>query len=154
MMVEFPSVQWRSWLVRSIAPLIVFTVATVTAVAVYGSVSAAMDRVRGFAARPVRQEIDLGTLTVGDSKTCAISIQNLLGSPLAIIGAKTDCGCAVASGLPLEIPPYAVGEFSIVVAPSIGEAGDPFDRSVLLILDAESRPVEVRLVGTIRFGTP
>lgn len=136
-------------MIQAGTPVCVLAVSWVLTVLVYGSVSAAFDRVAGYAARPVHRMIDIGQVIASQPVRVAVPVQNLLAEGLTVLGAETDCGCAVAEGLPLEIPAFSVGHFQMVVTPPAGLQDGVLDRSVLLFLNVNSRPVRLRILAAV-----
>jgi len=132
----------------SVAPaLIVVLLALFFAVTRFGSLPAAVAWVQGKVVHV--QEHDVGNVQAGIPVTVMLPVTNLQGHSVTIVGAETDCGCAVAAGLPLKINSLDTGQFSVVVTPRSADQGQPFTRSVSLLLNVNSAPILIRVRGSV-----
>ena len=130
-----------------------FLVIWLSAHVVFGSLSAARAWLSGapvFASTPV---IDLGRIDGGGPQRVVLSVQNLSSSTITVIGAKTDCRCTVAAGLPLEVEPLATESFEVTLTPPVSDAGTDITKSVSLFLNADSPPVIYRIRAAVRGST-
>jgi hypothetical protein len=93
--------------------------------------------------------IDVGAVRPGETITVEFSVQDLSGVPLTVLGARTDCSCAVASGLPLTLPPRTRQTMSVSLTPSPREAGAEFERQVELYSDHSEQSLFVFIRGTV-----
>jgi hypothetical protein len=98
----------------------------------------------------VRQPvINIGEVPAGQRITIEIPVQNLTAEPLTVLGARTDCSCAVASGLPLTIAPRSHAALQVHLTPSPREAGEELERHIELYSDHSSESLWVLLQGTV-----
>ncbi|WP_146389738.1 hypothetical protein [Allorhodopirellula solitaria] len=83
-----------------------FSALAVTAVAVfrYGSISQAIENVRGPAVRVSDSSIELGRLTVGRHRA-NVTIANSTAEQIQVVGGRGSCQCLSFPKLPVSVPP-------------------------------------------------
>lgn len=83
----------------------------------FGSTSAAAAYLVGHPYALSPQVIHMDDLSAGSNRTFEVSFKNLSNVPLLVAGARTSCGCMVASGLPVNVPEFGDSdiEFNIQV---------------------------------------
>ncbi len=126
----------------------------VWSVVTFGAVEDGLAFLSGQGLYVRRPSIDVGEIPAGQRITVEIPLQNLTKEPLAVIGARTDCSCAVASGLPLTIAPRSRAMMQVEIAPSPRDAGEAFERRVELYSDFSDKNLWLTIRGAVTTGGP
>ena len=101
-------------------------------------------RLRGESMRLVGGDADAGTAPKGESRSVPVTVENLTGGDLRLIGGTASCACVATDDLPLTIP--AGGSVTVQVRIKFtGEVGR-FKHTFLWYTDASSQP---RLSGSV-----
>ena len=136
-----------SWRSTVVAAMIAIGVVWGSSVLCFGSVSAARAWLNGAAVYAETTVVDVGRVSAGLPQQVDLRIRNLTNHDVTIIGAKTDCRCAVAGGLPLGIAPFDVDHFTVTVTPEADNQETVFEKSVMLFVNVETPPVVIRIRG-------
>lgn len=70
----------------------------------YGSIGAFRTAVAGQSLHVDDRTIDLGLVNSSETKAIELSITNISSRKITIVGSRSSCGCAVALGIPCELP--------------------------------------------------
>jgi hypothetical protein len=81
----------------------------------YGSVDAALARLRGDPVSVSETFVDLGHGTAGQFLQGTIELRNFTDDPIRVIGGTSDCQCAIIRDLPLTLEPNRATHVSIVM---------------------------------------
>jgi len=114
----------------------------------FGSIRGAVAWLRGVIVYPEQSVIELGFVEPLEGHEVVVPVRNLSGERFTVIGAKTDCGCLVAGGLPVIVEPRSVSSFTVVVTPRPSDA--QFERSVSIFVNFDTPPVVVRIRGRVQ----
>lgn len=95
----------RPLLAFSLAFAIVLVVGTLSATYAYGSVDAALARLRGDMLTVTPGLVDVGTGSPGEVKGATIEVRNWTDRSIRVIGGTTDCSCVTTHDLPVVLPP-------------------------------------------------
>jgi hypothetical protein len=106
----------------------------------FGSVTATIAWLQGYAICPDASAKDLGTIQAGVKHSAAFRLRNLASQPVTVIGAEASCYCTVVGSLPLTIPPGEEREVAVFVLVGDYAVGTSFEQSVELILDTPGPP--------------
>lgn len=131
---------WRGWpLLTSTGRTLMQTagIATILLVGVigranvqYGSVHAAVSVARGDPVTITDRALNLGRTPANGSAVATLRVRNNSGDVLQIAMADSGCSCAKVQDLPVNIPPGASADVSVLITVS-AEPGD-FRRAVRL----------------------
>ncbi|GAB5444996.1 MAG: hypothetical protein Fues2KO_53450 [Fuerstiella sp.] len=118
----------------------------------FGSAAATVAWLRGDALFLESPEVIVGQLIAGSPRQVQFPIRNLSSEPFSVIGARTDCGCAVAGGVPVRIQPGKVAFLSIRVTPRQQDAGMDFLRTLTIFVDLQKDPISIPIRGHVAAG--
>lgn len=93
--------------------------------------------------------IEVGSVTAGEVLYVEFSVQNLTSKPLTVLGARTDCSCAVVSGLPMTLAPRSRGTMQVELTPSPRDLGMEFERRIELYSDYSGESVWLTIRGHV-----
>jgi len=136
---------WPGWKVgvRGLAPVGGLAVALAMlgglGVAWFGSVDAALARVRGQPLSVSPGFLDFGTGKEGNRFTTRVTVRNWTDRPVRLYGGTTDCGCIATLDLPVVIPPGDQADVSIQFKVPRATPG-LFTRKVELLTDCRDQP--------------
>lgn len=118
----------------------------------FGSAAATVAWLRGDALFLESPAVVVGQLIAGSPRRVQFPIRNLSSEPFSVIGARTDCGCAVAGGVPVRIQPGKVAYLSIRVTPRQQDAGMDFQRTLTIFVDLQKDPISIPIRGHVAAG--
>lgn len=112
---------------------------------IFGSPDAAFCYLRGERVL-VHPSIGLVDLPSSDSTArVTFKVNNLSGTPMKLVGAKTFCTCVLVNQLPTTIEPWGHYDLEVVVRPKV--EGEAIEQSLILYTDngwVHSVPLSVR----------
>lgn len=106
----------------------------------FGSVEAAVARLRGETVTVSPTDIDFGAGKPGERFEATATVANYTGEPVRLIGGTTDCACATVDDFPLTVPPGGKADVRVRLT-VIGESGSRLARDVMVRTDCPARPV-------------
>ncbi|MCU0706597.1 MAG: DUF1573 domain-containing protein, partial [Fimbriiglobus sp.] len=83
----------------------IFAVLAVAGVLTFGSLDAALARLRGQSLSVSPVMLDFGSGKPGEVRTGAYSVRNNTSALVRLMGRTSDCNCLVGGEFPVEIPP-------------------------------------------------
>lgn len=101
-------------------------------------------RLRGEALLVAGGDADVGAAPKGDSRTLLVTVENLTGVDLRLVGGTSSCACVVTDDLPLTIPAGGKATAHVTIK-FTGEVGR-FKHTFLWYTDASTQP---RLYGSV-----
>jgi hypothetical protein len=115
-----------------------------------GSLSAAIDEIRGRTLHFPSQRIDLGVLNPGERLTVPVPVRNLSAQAVRIVGGHTTCSCTLYEDqLPLSIAGRSIRVLNLSIRVPSGEP--TFRQRAVLYTEAPGqRRVSIDLVGDVR----
>jgi hypothetical protein len=115
----------------------------------FGSMDAALARLRGETVSIAPADVDVGAGGAGEVKEAVVEVRNWADRPIRVVGGTADCSCVTLQDLPVEVPP---GEArSITISVRLPGAPGLFMRLAFLrIDDGRMRPVPFRIAGRAR----
>lgn len=105
-------------------------------VAVFGSFPAFRAYLQGHALAVDSTFKSVGTIAPQGRYPISFELVNLRSRSVTIIGAETNCRCAVVDGLPLQLGPGEKRVLTLAIVPKPGDAGKLLQAKVDLFLDS------------------
>ncbi|MFO0811483.1 MAG: hypothetical protein U0746_22875 [Gemmataceae bacterium] len=132
--------------IGQVAGIAVAIVAAVVAWAVwqFGSIAHAAAYARGERVVVEPAAVDFGAVAPNASVSQAVTVTNLSGQPVCILGGNPDCACRIRERLPLTIPAGDSIPLHLGLVLRSCAADGKFD--YLLYTDARPRPLRVSAV--------
>jgi len=82
--------------------------------ATFGDIRSGWFRLGGYHLIAEEYQIDLGTVSSGESKPGTFRLKNLTGEPVFILGIESDCSCLTTAELPIEVPGDKVFDLEVL----------------------------------------
>ena len=124
---------------------------TVVAWSVSGSTAAAMASLRGQPLAATSRAVDFGAAAAGTEAVGRVTLRNLTGQPIRVIGGTSDCSCTAIHDLPLLVP--ANDTQSLAVYFRLPNELGAVSRLIWLYTDDPAAPL-VELILTARSVAP
>jgi hypothetical protein len=133
------------FLVPIAVPGVVVTLFALWSYVTFGDIRSGWFRLGGYSLIAEQYQIDLGTVTAGESKPGTFRLRNLTGSPVVILGVQPDCRCLVAGELPVAIPSRKVLDFEVLFLADRVDSKTEVIRQMILKLSVD-QPIQVLAV--------
>lgn len=105
----------------------------------FGSVGAAVARMRGEVLYVKSRTIELPTVRAGEKAPVTVTIRNVRSTPVRILGARMSCSCASPMNLPLTLAPYEEQNLKFEVYTVKSDAGTTLRESATLLTNPAAR---------------
>ena len=109
----------------------------------YGSPSAAILVIRGYALAVSPAHQSLAEATAMENVRVPFAVRNLKSVPVTIVGCKTSCRCTGLPDLPVTISAGETIDLFVALAPVMADVGKPLSGHARLYLDIPSPPIFV-----------
>jgi hypothetical protein len=121
-----------------------------------GSFSALLSYVRGDSLYIDSPIVELGELTPNHTYTVRATVRNISNSAVAILGARTDCGCITVSGVPTDLQSGDTTELVFSVASGATSERDKIMERVVTLFTNRTGSVDktIRIRGRVRSSEP
>ncbi|HKB02316.1 MAG TPA: MauE/DoxX family redox-associated membrane protein [Gemmataceae bacterium] len=120
-------------------------------IVVFGSLDAAMAKLRGERVSIIPEAVDLGDGKSGEPREFSVVLVNRTDQTIRIIGTNLGCSCSLTRRLPIDLPPNEPTTIGLRVQFPNG-AGN-YGRRVLLLTNNDLQPfVVIQFTGKVRDG--
>lgn len=144
---ERPSHIGRFWIGVSLLSVSLLVIVAIWANSQFGSVEMGLRWICGETMAISPPRVVLGNASAGSVSRGVVTVHNLSGQPLRVLGALGECNCMVVSNLPIEIEGRARREITIDVNNS-DQQGE-FEYSMIFYTDRDvNHPLRV-LVSSV-----
>ena len=139
------------WIRRNISTFLFF-IAILAATAVYGiarygTLPSFVAALRGHLVHVSPSDHFVGEVEPGERTELAVTVRNLSGRQLRLLGSHSSCSCTTTTRLPVTLEAGELQEVGVaIVAPNQGSFGS----TVVLITDVMDLQPEIRLTGNVR----
>lgn len=116
----------------------------------YGSVGAIPAIVRGQAVLVQPPVAAVGQIEPTRRYKASVDLINLTSVPVTVTGYHSACTClSLADDTPLELAASSRRRVSLLVAPTVAQAGRPLSQQIDLYLSVPSAPTSIGVKGTV-----
>jgi len=126
----------------------VFAVLAVGGVLTFGSLDAAVARLRGQPLTVSPTTIDFGNGKPGELLSAPLTVRNFSSEPVRLIGGTSDCSCITTTDMPVTVPPGASATIEVKFKVPSASAGE-LNRSVEVLTDCPNHQT-IRLIAGCR----
>src|SRR5207244_386975 len=92
-------------------------------VARFGSLDAAVARLRGESLGVTPAVLDFGSGRMGELLSATVTVQNYTDSPVRLVGGTSDCSCITTQNMPVTIEPGGSATVGVKLKVPAGAAG-------------------------------
>jgi hypothetical protein len=108
-------------------------------IARFGSVDAALARLKGEPLDVTPPVLDFGVGKSGEQLTAIVTVRNWTTEPVRLIGGTSDCVCVTTLDLPMSIEPGGTAHVTVVLRVPKSDRGR-LRRFVTLLTDSPAQP--------------